>query len=137
MRKHKPPPLDLSVSNGDSAVRDFEVSSGALSKPKVHFNWQDWTHFWEGLDWTDDQLRQLIEVHWDIIQAFLDLNCEVGPFEDETNVDKSSEIFNLTGALRDAEIHFDESRNGNRDLDATKRRVKETSLFPVTKEEVL
>lgn len=128
MRKQKPPPIDLTESDlvNLNGSKPYEVSNSQSkgSKPKAHFDWKDWVHFWAGADCSEDELKELIETYWQIILAFLDLDIEVSDFEQALHVEKSEPILDLSTALRAAVV---QSKNTPE--------VKETAELTTFKEE--
>lgn len=61
--------------------------TGALS-----FDAQEYLHFLEDCDWTEDQKREFIEALWQIIVGFVDMGFDLHPIQQVMDSPKTLEV---------------------------------------------
>jgi len=54
-----------------------DLNKTQQSKPTVHFDPTDYTHYLEGMDVTDEQATEILRTLWDIMVQFVDLGFQM------------------------------------------------------------
>lgn len=140
MRKHKSPPFDDSsgssvdgasttaVKAADGAqesqsqlplvqapqeVTSQSLRSKTIPDPKRPFDWRDWLGYWEHLDCSDDQKREVIEAYWLIMVEFMKIKYGLDVSGSKPNVDKLAPGLDLTTRHRTAMVQSKTSQTKN------------------------
>jgi hypothetical protein len=56
-------------------------TQGATAPRALTFDAQEYLHFLEDCDWTEDQKREFVEALWEIILGFVDLGFGISPLQ--------------------------------------------------------
>ena len=76
-----------------------DLNKSQRSKPTVHFDPDEYMHYLDGMDVTDEQATEILRTLWDIMVQFVDLGFTVNGTAESTLNDKGHSAAKLDSKI--------------------------------------